>query len=102
MRKIVLLMLIVVGVTSCETLKKIDEGTKAITSYSLSDISQGAVVYKVNCAKCHALPKTGDYTVAQWEPILNNMLNKSNITDPTLRAQAFAYVNTNAKRIVNK
>lgn len=100
MKKIVLIGLMVATIYSCETLHKIDEGTKAITSYSLEDIAQGAAIYKFNCGKCHALPKLSQYNMQEWEPIMNRMLDKSKITEAQARKQAFAYVNTNCKKEV--
>lgn len=57
-------------------------------------LAEGRTLYENNCAKCHKLYDTSDYTAEQWSPILERMKKKAKIDDATT-AKIYAYVTAN-------
>ncbi len=57
-------------------------------------LAEGRTLYENNCAKCHKLYNTSDYTAEQWSPILERMKKKAKIDDATT-AKIYAYVTAN-------
>lgn len=59
-------------------------------------MAQGKVIYNAQCGKCHDLPRTVDYTTAQWKKILPDMIEKAGI-NKTDADKVSAYVYANVK-----
>ena len=49
----------------------------ATTTASLTELQQGRDLFVNNCAACHALPLTDNYSSTQWPSILNQMAPKA-------------------------
>ncbi len=61
---------------------------------SASDLAEGKSLYENNCAKCHSLYATKDFSAEQWKPILLDMQKKANISDEQ-REKIYSYVTAN-------
>lgn len=46
--------------------------------YTMESIMNGKTLYADHCGKCHGLKKPSDYTEAQWNRIVPNMVGKVN------------------------
>ena len=51
----------------------------------------GHITYDKKCGGCHGLKNPGDYTAAQWVPLLNDMAINARL-DSTEKANVPAYV----------
>ena len=71
--------------------------TAPSASYSEADITAGKTVYANNCAKCHKLYPTAEFTATQWKPILKGMIPKAKLSETDANLVR-AYVYSNAKQ----
>jgi mono/diheme cytochrome c family protein len=55
------------------------------------EIAEGKSLYENNCAKCHKLFDTKQFTAEEWTPIVLRMQKKARIDDAT-RDKIYAYV----------
>lgn len=84
-----LLTVFVLFLFSCATKTKIVSEVKPevisnefVTESSESDIvKRGSLLYENNCGNCHSLPKTNEYTLEDWKPILDRMQKEAKISD---------------------
>lgn len=56
-------------------------------------IAEGKSLYGMNCAKCHKLYDTKDFTAEEWTPIVMRMQKKARISDEQ-REKIYAYLTT--------
>lgn len=59
-----------------------------------ADLAEGKSLYENNCAKCHSLYATKDFSAEQWKPILLDMQKKAKISDEQ-REKIYNYVISN-------
>jgi len=59
-----------------------------------ADLAEGKSLYENNCAKCHKLYDTKDFTKEQWQPIVLRMQKKARISDEQ-REKIFNYITMN-------
>jgi cytochrome c5 len=74
---------------------------QAATTFNMVTASQisaveGEKIYNAKCGKCHDLKKTTDYTVKEWQPIMNSMANKAKLS-ANEKANVMAFVTNGAK-----
>ena len=76
---------------------------KAISPQELPDAnSEGALLFKQKCSRCHALPSPALHTSAEWPEIINRMQLHMKIThipelSDTQEAEIKSYLQNNAK-----
>ena len=58
-----------------------------------AELAEGMSLYENNCAKCHKLYNTSDYTADQWKPILVRMQKKAHLDDEQI-ASISDYINS--------
>jgi cytochrome c5 len=85
MKKIILLLFIVIA-SSCSTKKVIKNNNEStvnevVETKVVIDKKEGQLLYENNCAKCHDLPKTSDFSAQEWLPIMTRMQKKAKISD---------------------
>lgn len=49
---------------------------------SLEELQQGRALYIENCGSCHGLFSPDNYSVSQWQGIMDNMAPETNLTAP--------------------
>ena len=54
--------------------------TKTITKVS-PEIVEGKELYENNCAKCHNLHETSEFSAEEWKPIVARMQKKAHLED---------------------
>lgn len=64
--------------------------------YSEAQIAEGKAIFETSCGKCHKLKMPPQFTVSQWEPILERMNPKARL-DEKQASLVRAYVLVNAK-----
>lgn len=68
---------------------------KSTTKIELSsDLLVAKKSYENNCAKCHKLYNSKDFTAQEWKPILERMQPKAEISDQE-RDKIYAYLTMN-------
>ncbi len=56
-------------------------------------LAEGKSLYGMNCAKCHKLYDSKDFTTEEWTPIMLHMQKKAKISDEQ-REKIYAYLTT--------
>ena len=56
-------------------------------------LAEGKNLYGMNCAKCHKLYDSKDFTAEEWTPIVMRMQKKARISDEQ-REKIYAYLTT--------
>lgn len=56
-------------------------------------LAEGKSLYGMNCAKCHKLYDSKDFTAVEWTPIVMRMQKKAGISDEQ-REKIYAYLTT--------
>jgi len=100
MKKIAIISFLIIAVWSCshKTVPTQTTTTTTVTTVtSTGDATAGKDTYVAKCQQCHGLKDPGNYTVAQWGPILDHMAKKAQL-DETEKANVLAYVDANAKQ----
>ena len=46
-----------------------------------AELAQGKELYDNNCAKCHRLYKSNEFSAEEWKPIVERMAKKSHLDD---------------------
>ena len=93
------LCLVGVIVYSCKT----QQAAPATTSVATANLSKeemlkkGEDLFNLKCGRCHGLPSPGDFTVADWKPIIAAMAPKAKLNAEETN-WVLAYVNENAKK----
>ena len=67
------------------------ETAKAVTL--TPELAEGQNLYENNCAKCHKLYDSKDFTAEEWTPIVMRMQKKARISDEQ-REKIYAYLTT--------
>jgi len=70
--------------------------TPAVAS-STEAVKKGEDLYNLKCGRCHGLPATSEFTVAEWKPIVDRMAPKAKLNAEETN-WVLAYVNANAKK----
>lgn len=82
---------------SCTTQKTVVEDKKAEVIAEVKAVSptvaEGKSLYEANCAKCHKLYDSKDFTAEEWTPIVMRMQKKARITDEQ-RDKIYTYLTT--------
>lgn len=55
--------------------------TKATATVMTSELAEGQNLYENNCAKCHKLYDTKDFSAEEWKPIVERMQKKAHLDD---------------------
>jgi cytochrome c2 len=99
MKKTIIISFLIIAVWSCsqKTVPTQTTTTTVVTTTTTGDVNAGKDTYVAKCQQCHGLKNPGNYTVAQWGPILNSMARKANL-DESEKANVLAYVDANAKQ----
>ena len=86
-------IILVAGMMACHSSRKITTPVEAEISPELKlartkvpgitqeQLTTGSKIYIQDCAVCHALKEPSDYSMQQWEPILQRMYVKAKISD---------------------
>jgi cytochrome c5 len=98
-QKITLLALLSVLIYSCSpsksTTKPVEETVVVVAEPAkpilTEEILAGKTSYENNCAKCHKLYDTKQFTAEEWTPIMLRMQKKAHIDDAE-RDRIYAYV----------
>jgi len=98
MKKLLVISFLTIAVWSCahKTAPTQTTTTTTVTT-TTGDASAGKDTYTAKCGQCHGLKNTGDYTIAEWGPILDHMAKKAQLDDVE-KANVLAYVDANAKQ----
>lgn len=97
------LCLLGVIVYSCKTQQAAPVTTSTETSVATANLSKeemlkkGEDLFNLKCGRCHGLPSPGDFTVADWKPIIAAMAPKAKLNAEETN-WVLAYVNENAKK----
>lgn len=87
--------------TTTATTNEVDpKWTKAQTKVpgiTMQELENGKKLYVQNCASCHALKNTEDFTADEWEPIVTRMLRKAHISDEKEKKLIHDYVVASSK-----
>lgn len=67
-----------------------------LNQFSTDQIAQGKTLMDARCSKCHDLKPTENYTIEQWEPILDAMIPKAKLLEDEGNLVR-AYILLNAK-----
>lgn len=78
---------------SCTTQKAVVEEKKVEAKIENPALAEGKSLYEANCAKCHKLYDSKDFTAEEWTPIVMKMQKKARITDEQ-RDKIYAYLTT--------
>lgn len=105
MKKLLLPVAVLIALWSCSHKTapvKTDTSTTTSTTTTpivttSGDAVAGKSTYVANCGRCHGLKDPGEFTAAQWVPIVNSMAPKARLTD-TEKGNVLAYVQANAKQ----
>ena len=111
MRKLLTLVIMVIGVYSCShkvtpaapvaaTTPPVDSvHTVTATVEDATMVANGKLVYEAKCGKCHGLVAPEKFTKERWVGLVNWMAPKAKTTDEE-KAEVLAYVQHNAKDAV--
>jgi len=101
MKKILLPAVLLIAIWSCShktTPAKTETSTTTTPIVTpAGDAVAGKSTYVANCGRCHGLKDPGQFTAAQWVPIVNSMAPRAKLTDDE-KANVLAYVQANAKQ----
>jgi mono/diheme cytochrome c family protein len=99
MKKTICLSFLIMAIWSCSH-KMVPAQTTTTTTVTTvtpaGDALAGKDTYVAKCQQCHGLKDPGNFTVAQWGPILDHMAKKAQLDDAE-KANVLAYVDANAK-----
>jgi mono/diheme cytochrome c family protein len=87
--KIIALALLGILIYSCSP--KVVPQVVEVKKEMSPEIAEGKSLYENNCAKCHKLFDTKQFTAEEWTPIVLRMQKKARIDDAT-RDKIYAYV----------
>lgn len=88
--KIIVLVVLAVFIYSCASkssvptmdVKKAAPTVSSIEATVLSpELAEGKSLYENNCAKCHRLYDTKEFSVEEWKPIVARMQRKAHLED---------------------
>lgn len=57
------------------------EPTVTATTVMTAELAEGKTLYESNCAKCHDLYNTEDFSAEAWKPIVIRMQKKAHLDD---------------------
>lgn len=87
--KIIGLFLLGITIYSCSP--KVVPQVSEVKNVLSPEMVEGKMLYENNCAKCHKLYDTKQFTAEEWTPIVLRMQKKTRIDDAT-RDKIYAYV----------
>lgn len=79
--KIVTIALLAIALYSCGGSKSAAPMTEAKKVEMTPALAEGKVLYESNCAKCHKLYATTDFSKEEWRPIVTEMQKKARLSD---------------------
>lgn len=82
-----ILLAAVILLPACMSLEQIAPpvATLAAPPEWTSTLEQGRLIYLQTCSGCHAAPRILEYTPAEWDTILPDMFDESDLADPQRR-----------------
>jgi len=75
------IVLIAIALYSCGSSKSTTTMIEAKPVTSSIEIAEGKSLFESNCAKCHQLYTSSDFSKEQWKPIVHQMQRKAHLTD---------------------
>lgn len=80
--KIILLAIVSIVAFSCATKTKVAT-TETVKEeiIAVKDYSEGKALYENNCARCHKLYDTKEFSAEDWKPIVERMRKKAKLTE---------------------
>ena len=57
------------------------EPTVTTTTVMTTELAEGKTLYENNCAKCHDLYNTKEFSAEEWKPIVIRMQKKAHLDD---------------------
>jgi mono/diheme cytochrome c family protein len=96
-----ILLLIALAIPACVSLDTVAPPVSQVvaTRTPLSQLEAGRRIYLGKCTACHAAEPIRNYTIAQWDPIMVEMAEETNLTaeeDAAVRAYIRAVLATPA------
>jgi hypothetical protein len=92
--KIIAVALLGMLIYSCAS-KPVTTSTPEVKNVVLTAVqAEGKTIYENNCAKCHKLYDTKDFSATEWQPILLSMQKKAKLQDAD-REKIYAYITAN-------
>lgn len=86
--KLPILVVLAVLIYSCASKSSVPtkevakvEPTVSATTVMTSELAEGKTLYENNCAKCHDLYNTKDFSAEEWKPIVASMQKKAHLDD---------------------
>ena len=102
MKKNIISLLAIVGILySCNIFQKTSPKVISTNSTNITveekDAKVGETLYKENCAGCHRLYATTEFTADEWKPIVEAMSKEAGLNNEESRL-ILVYVLTNPKK----
>ena len=69
------------AISKVKTTSTVDEVKPVTTIAQTSEFAEGKSLYENNCAQCHRLYDTKDFSAEEWKPIVARMQINANLDD---------------------
>lgn len=97
--KVIVLAALAIIIYSCAAKSTAPTATiptpaKSTASVMMAELAEGKSLYENNCAKCHKLYDTKEFSAEDWKPIVVRMQKKAHLDDLSGQ-KIYNYVTTN-------